>query len=90
MNNTNLIDLPVEAALGSQPNPVQLNSQYALKTKSPPAQRTPDSESTWDMDIKLPKFAESASNEFLVSYVSKGVPQNQHSEDIPLEVKSSS
>ena len=41
MNNTNLIDLPVEAALGSQPNPVQLNSQYALKTKSPPAQRTP-------------------------------------------------
>jgi hypothetical protein len=69
MNNTNLIDLPVDC--GSQPNPVQLNSRYALKTKSPPAQRTPDSESTWDMDIKLPKFAESASNEFLVSYVSK-------------------
>jgi len=88
MNSTNLIDLPVDC--GSQPNPVQLNSQYALKTKSPPAQRTPDSESTWDMDIKLPKFAESASNEFLVSYVSKGVPQNQHSEEIPLEVKSSS
>jgi hypothetical protein len=40
MNNTNLIDLPVDC--GSQPNPVQLNSQYALKTKSPPAQRTPD------------------------------------------------
>ena len=39
MNNTNLIDLPVDC--GSQPNPVQLNSQYALKTKSPPAQRTP-------------------------------------------------
>lgn len=58
MNSTNLIDLPVDC--GSQPNPVQLNSQYALKTKSPPAQRTP------------------------------GVPQNQHSEEIPLEVKSSS
>ena len=39
MNSTNLIDLPVDC--GSQPNPVQLNSQYALKTKSPPAQRTP-------------------------------------------------
>ena len=39
MNNTNLIDLPVDC--GSQPNPVQLNNQYALKTKSPPAQRTP-------------------------------------------------
>ena len=39
--NTNLIDLPVDVG-GSQPNPVQLNqSQYALKNKSPPAQRTP-------------------------------------------------
>ena len=46
MNNTNLIDLPVDC--GSQPNPVQLNNQYALKTKSPPAQRTPVSTiSSW-------------------------------------------
>ena len=42
-NNTNLIDLPVDMPGGQQPNPVQLNSQYhqQLKTKSPPAQRTP-------------------------------------------------
>jgi len=62
-NNTNLIDLPVDMPGGQQPNPVQLNSQYhqQLKTKSPPAQRTP------------------------------GVPQNQqYSEEIPLQVKSSS
>ena len=39
---TNLMDLPVE--LAHQPNPVQLNNQYALKNNkvtSPPAQRTP-------------------------------------------------
>jgi len=87
MNNTNLIDLPVEAALGSQPNPVQLNSQYALKTKSPPAQRTPDIAHESPMRIYVRGLMESIPQE---NSVHKGVPQNQHSEDIPLEVKSSS
>ena len=56
MNSTNLIDLPVDC--GSQPNPVQLNSQYALKTKSPPAQRTPVSTfiSCQSIDLLLSMF----------------------------------
>jgi len=50
-HHTNLIDLPVDP--GEPPNPVQLNSQYALKTKvTSPAQRTPMSIElktyTWD------------------------------------------
>ena len=54
--NTNLIDLPVDVG-GSQPNPVQLNqSQYALKNKSPPAQRTPVSKNESMIIFSLKKL----------------------------------